>query len=197
MSNVINFPVDTKKVELTEAQEGVVDKIKEMLDDEENWAMEYYTEDEDNSYAEYASENAERDFDVIVEKLSQEVNKYDQNLFEYLASTLGSDKQEDFVDWVHANADLVHMSGWGSEPYGIILGSCTIGEIESEIRPEISELAEANNIDLEHERFSQYCIIRGYMYVDLSYETWFFRLDDDKYEDVIDYLKELNERKDD
>ena len=196
MSNVISFPVDTTKVELTEAQEEVVDKIKEMLDDEENWAIEYYTDNEDNCYAEFASENAEADFDVIVEKLSQEVHYSDQSLFDYLASTLSSDKQEDFVDWVHANADLVHMSGWGAEPYGVVLGWCTIGEVESEIRAEIVELAEANNIDLEHETFSQYCINRGYMYVDLSYETWFFRLDDDKYEDVIEYLKQLNERRD-
>lgn len=196
MSNVINFPVDTTKVELTEAQEEVVSKIKEMLDDEENWAIEYYTENEDNCYAEFASENAETDFDVIVEKLSQEVNDYDQSLFDYLASTLSSDKQEDFVNFIHANCDLVHLSGWGAEPYGVVLGWCTIGEVESEIRAEIVELAEANNIDLEHETFSQYCINRAYMYVDLSYETWFFRLDDDKYEDVIEYLKQLNERRD-
>ena len=122
MSNVINFPVDTTKVELTEAQEEVVSKIKEMLDHDESWMIEYHAENEDCAHAEYAIECAERDFDVIVEKLSQEVNKYDQSLFDYLTDILSSDKQEDFVDFIHANADLVHMSGWGAEPYGIILG---------------------------------------------------------------------------
>ena len=196
MSNVINFPVDTTKVELTEAQEEVVSKIKEMLDDEENWAIEYYSENEDNCYAEFASDDAETDFDLIVEKLSEEINKYDQSLFDYLASTLCSDKQEDFVDFIHANADLVHMSGWGAEPYGVILGYCSVGEVEIEMREEILDLAKNNNIDLEHETFSQYCISGNYLYIDLTYDTWFFRLDDDKYEDVIDYLKELNERRD-
>ena len=196
MSKVINFPVDTTKVELTEAQEEVVTKIKDMLDHDESWMIEYHTENEDCAHAEYAVESAETDFDVIVEKLSQEINKYDQSLFDYLTDILSSDKQEDFVDFIHANADLVHMSGWGAEPYGIILGWCTVGEVESEIRSEIRDLAEANNINLEHETFSQYCINRDYMYVDLSYETWFFRLDDDKYQDVIEYLKELNERRD-
>ena len=196
MNNVISFPVDTTKVELTEAQEEVVDKIKEMLDEEENWAIEYYTENEDNCYAEYASETAETDFDVIVEKLSREINEWDKSLFDYLASTLSSDKQEDFVDWVHANADLVHMSGWGAEPYGVILGHCGVGEIEGQLRDEILDLAKDNNIDLEHETFSQYCIKGDYLYLEMNYDTWFFRLDDDKYEDVIDYLKELNERRD-
>ena len=116
MGTVIQFPVDTTTVELTEAQEEVVDKIKEMLDEEENWAIEYYTENEDNCYAEYAAENAETDFDTIVEKLSKEMCEYDRSLFDYLTSIMSSDKQADFVEWVHANADLVHMSGWGSEP---------------------------------------------------------------------------------
>ena len=196
MSNVINFPVDTTKVELTEAQEEVVDKIKEMLDEEENWAIEYYTENEDNCYAEYASEDAESDFDVIVEKLSKEINKYDQNLFDYLTDILSSDKQEDFVNFIHSNADLVHMSGWGAEPYGIILGYCTVGEVEIEIREEILDLAKNNNIDLEHETFSQYCIKGDYLYLEMNYDTWFFRLDDDVYDEVIFYLKELNERED-
>ena len=196
MSNVIGFPVDTTKVELTESQEEVVSKIKEMLDHDENWMIEYHTENEDCAHAEYAIESAETDFDVIVEKLSKEICEYDRSLFDYLTDILSSDKQEDFVDFIHANADLVHMSGWGAEPYGIILGHCTVGGVESEIRAEIVDLAEANNIDLEHETFSQYCISRGYMYVDLNYETWFFRLDDDKYQDVIEYLKELNERRD-
>lgn len=196
MSNVINFPVDTTKVELTEAQEEVVDKIKEMLDEEENWAIEYYTENEDNCYAEFACEDAETDFEVIVEKLSQEINKYDQSLFDYLASTLSSDKQDDFVNFIHANCDLVHLSGWGAEPYGVILGYCTVGEVEIQMREEIVDLAEANNINLEHETFSQYCIKGDYLYLGMNYDTWFFRLDDDKYEDVIEYLKQLNERRD-
>ena len=198
MSKVIEFPVDTTKVELTEAQEEVVSKIKEMLDHDENWMIEYHTENEDCAHAEYAVECAETDFDVIVKKLSQEIDlhlPYDKSLFDYLAGTLSSDKQVDFVDFIHANADLVHISGWG-EPYGVSLGYCTVGEVESQIREEILDLAEANNIDLEHETFSQYCIKGDYMYVEMNYDTWHFRLDDDKYEDVIEYLKELNERRD-
>jgi len=195
MGTVIKFPVDTTKVELTEAQEKAVDKIKEMLDEEESWTIEYYTENEDCSHAEYAIECAEKDFDTIVEKLSKEMCEYDRSLFDYLTSIMSSDKQADFVDWVHANADLVHKSGWGSEPYGIILGYCTVGEVESQLRDDILELAEDNNIDLEHETFGQYCIQGDCFYVDLNYETWFFRLDDDKYEDALEYLKELNVRK--
>ena len=53
MSNVISFPVDTTKVELTEAQEEVVDKIKEMLDHDENWMIEYHTENEDCAHADH------------------------------------------------------------------------------------------------------------------------------------------------
>lgn len=196
MSNVLKFPVDTTKVELTDEQHMVVWKIKEMLDEDESWAIEYYTENEDNCYAEYAREDTEKDFDVIVEKLSQEINKYDQNLFDYLASTLSSDKQEDFVDFIHTNADLVHLSGWGAEPCGVILSSCAVGEIESPIRDEILELAKDNNTNLEHETFSQYCIKGDYLYLEMNYDTWFFRLDEDKISDVMEYLKELNERRD-
>ena len=196
MGIVIQFPVDSTKVELTEAQEKVVDKIKEMLDHDESWMIEYHTENEDCSHAEYAIETAETDFDTIVNKMSKEICEYDRSLFDYLTDIMSSDKQADFVEWVHANADLVHMSGWLSEPYGIVLGSCPVGEVESEIRPEITELAEANNINLEHETFSQYCINRGYMYVDLSYDTWYFRLDDCYYDEALMYLKELNERDD-
>lgn len=196
MSNVINFPVDTTKVEFTEAQEEVVDKIKVMLDDQENWMNEYYTENEDNMYAEFAAENAESDFDVIVELLSEGVNDYDQSLFDYLASTLSSEKQDDFVDWIHASSDLVHMTGWGSEPYGIILGHCTLGELCDELNEEVLKAASDADINLEHETFSQYCIKGDTLFVDMNYDTWFFRLDEDKYPDAIEYLKELNERRD-
>ena len=192
MSKVIPSKPHLKLV--TNNFEEVLELIQAKLDEEASYWIDYYSTNEDNVYAEAAIEDSTKDFDEIVYRMRDAVHKYDEHLFEYLTSILSSDQQEDFVDWVHDNADLVMESGFLCSPTGVVLGHCSINELCTEVPEEIVKLAEDNGADLE---VVEGFIIQGdYLYTCMGYDTWYFRLSYDLIDEAIEYLKELNERRD-
>lgn len=177
----------------------IMSKVIDLLNNEAEWHNDYYTNNEDNSIAEFTASMCYGDLkisyndffnDMLAEILKND-NSYDtiDDLSSILNDYLSDNDKTELINHIIDSCSELH-SGGIYNPYGYILNSHIVGELEIQLSDEIIELAEKHEINLSLiTETDLYISDNDIAYLDCNYDVWRLLIDD--WDSVISAILEF------
>jgi len=178
--------------------EEIMSEVIELLNNEAAWTEEYYTDNADSPAAEFTASMDYGDLTIgyneFFNNMLKEIdcdNSYDtiDDLSSILKDYLSDNNKEELVNHIIDSCSELHSGGMYN-PYGYIVNSHIVGELEIQLSDEITELAEKHEINLkEITETDLYIVDNRFAYLDCNYNIWRLLIDD--WETVIDSILEF------
>ena len=196
MCNVIKLNNDNSHV-----SEEIMEELQELLQNEADYWSDYYCNNEDNPIADFVLSMNYGDHTVTFNELFEGLlseggycrnTKIElDNLYYQLSRYLSEADQQELVDHIiDCRSELV--SGDYHNPLGYPVNASHIGEIEIELSPKITDLADQYDIDLSLVD-NDFYIMKKYSelgYLNCNHYYWYLTVDCD-FSDLLDTVMEF------
>ena len=176
----------------------VMSEIIDLLNNEADWANDYYTNNEDNSIADFTASmdygELEISFKDFFHYMLKEIdcdNSYNtiDDLSSILKNYLSDNDKAELINHIIDCCSELH-SGGIYNPYGYILNTHIVGEIEIQLSDEIIDLANKHEINLSLiTETDLYISDNQFAYLDCNYDVWRLLIND--WDNVISSILEF------
>tara|TARA_B100000029_G_scaffold476081_1_gene519916 strand:- start:106 stop:753 length:648 start_codon:yes stop_codon:yes gene_type:complete len=187
------------KADNNHVPEEIMEEIVDLLNKEAQWHNDYYTNNEDNSIAEFVASmdygELKISYNDFFNDMLKEILRNDQcydiidDLSSILKDYLSDNDKAELINHIIDCCSELHSGGMYN-PYGYIVNSHIIGELEIQLSDEIIDLANKHEINLNLiTETDLYISDNQFAYLNCNYDVWRLLIND--WDSVISSILEF------